>query len=370
MMSSDEPRYRIGDVGPGARVQQGEYLVDVTLQVQNVADAARVMLELEKQVGRRSYHGPPLRRLDPIVIVNRARELLDVSRFLQASTDSVLWLLGQPAIGKSTLARGALELRRSETPAVWVTCEGLDAEQFLRDVSATLGPEGRAMVDDAATRLVTRIAAVLGAIRRPSIVVLDGFEALLDEQDRIRSREMAEVVEALTTLEHPVKVLVTTRRLPEGVGRGTSGVQILRLRGLDATLAEDLVRMRTGAGRAGSLDARTREALEKLEGHPKFIELFASALAELPADRVVPSLLTASDIGAFVVNEVLGAVSGAELAVLRAALVFRGPFPLEALAAVAGAEVAVDAPLRALVRRALLEPPGGSGVAYYLHPLL
>src|SRR5208282_3695477 len=137
VMGDVAPGYQVGNVGEGATVLQGEYLQNITLQIQNVSDAAALVEQL-RRVGHPKYRGPLLRRLDPVVFLNRGDTLASIAKFFADPTASVLYILGLPAIGKSTLVRGALELRRADTPAVWVPCEGLDAEQLLGEINAGL----------------------------------------------------------------------------------------------------------------------------------------------------------------------------------------------------------------------------------------
>lgn len=367
-------QYQIGNVGEGANVQQGEYLINVSVQVQNSEDADELLRRIRKELGQRAYHGPPLRRLDPLVLVNRAEQLVEVSRFLEQSDASMLYVLGLPGIGKSALVRGALEFQRAEAAAVWVNCEGLDAEQLLAEVDAGLRLEVRATLDDSSLGLTRKIAAVLAAINQPGILILDGFEALLDAKDQYKSKDIARVIEDLVALEHKAKVLATTSRLPQAIGRGTAGVEILRLGGLSKAMAKNLFQRRARIAPEEIEATLPKEAFERLEGHPKFIELLASAISELDVNQVVKDMLSASDIGEYVVSQVLNQLSDEEMQALRAALVFRGAFSFEALGYVYSklnneAEL-IATPVRTLVRRTVLETVAEPQTAYYLHGIL
>jgi hypothetical protein len=300
-MPDDAPRYHIGNISEGATVLQGEYLYNITLQLQDPKDAAALVCRL-RHLGEPAYYGPLLRRLDPIVFVNRSESLAQITTFFEDSTVSVLYLLGLPAVGKSTLVRGALELRRADTPAVWMTCEGLDAQQLLAGINSALHLDANAILGDSHAPLAKKIAAVFGSIKNPTILVLDGFEALLDTSDKFSSVAMTEVFEALVTLEHKAKALVTTRRLPYGVGEGSAGVQIMHLGGLSEPMAEALFQTRAQLTPEHSQALLSKDVLRKLRGHPKFIELLASAITELPAQQVATDLLHTSDIGSFVIH--------------------------------------------------------------------
>jgi tetratricopeptide (TPR) repeat protein len=157
------------------------------------------------------------------------------------------------------------------------------------------------------------------------------------------------------------------------VGKGDAGVEILRLGGLSPERARELFERRARLD-PEKLQSLAPEALAKLEGHPKFIELLASAIDEIPAASLMSGLLAASDIGEFVIGQVLGQLEAPALVVLRAATVFRGSFPFEALGFVRGAlgEPTDDlaGQVRQLVQSAILEVSTEPQVTYYLHPIL
>ncbi|HLO18066.1 MAG TPA: AAA family ATPase, partial [Anaerolineales bacterium] len=333
-MTSEGASFQVGNVGQGATVLQGEYLTNVTVQVQNVDDARAVLSLLNKELGKRSYHGPLLRRLDPIVLANRASELGSIRKFFEESDASVLFVVGLAGIGKSTLVRGALEYRGSSTVAIWINCEGLDVERLLTDIDASLGLGLQAMLHDPKLDLAQKLAALLSAVQIPAILILDNFEDLLGKDEKYNNKALADFVEALTAYEHRTKTIVTTRRLPSGVGAGSAAVDILRLGGLSETRAMELFRNRTDLPAIETNALFTPGVLAKLEGHPKFIELLASSISELPLQQVIQGLLTATDIGDYIVGQVLDQLDEIELNVLRAALVFRGAFSFDALASV------------------------------------
>jgi hypothetical protein len=360
--------------GGKAVIHHDERVYNITVQPQSAAEAEEIVRQLRKEEGDRDYYGTPLRRLEPLVLINRAEDLRTVEHFLNGTSLNLLYVIGLPAVGKSTLVRGALELRRAGVPTVWVTGLGLDVERFLSEVNAGLHLGIESVLRDPGPTLEQKAAILFGAIREPCILVLDGFEALLDSDDRYRAEEMAALMESLSTLEHEAKVLVTTRRLPQGVGEGSAGIQILPLHGLSTPAARELLKIRSQLSLQEMEAVFPADTFERLHGHPKFIELLASAIDELPAEQVATHLLDATDIGGFVVETVLNRTSPQELKVLRAALVFRAAFPFEALSAVYGAlnddTATIIKPVRTLVRRAVLEKSADSHSIYFLHPIL
>jgi len=171
---------------------------------------------------------------------------------------------GMAGIGKSTLVRGAIELRRAETPAVWIGCENLDVDHLLAEIGAGMGLGTERLLRDVSSRLATRIASVLGAVTTPGIVILDGFEDLLDEKGNLNSSDIADAMDAFATLEHKLKVLVTTRQLPNGIGAGSAGIRILHLGGLSKPMSQELLRSRMHQDAQQSPLAIPPELLEKL----------------------------------------------------------------------------------------------------------
>jgi len=134
--------------------------------------------------------------LDPVVLVNRADSIKDIAAFFADEGASILYVYGMAGIGKSTLVRGAIELRRAETPVVWIGCENLDVDHPTGRNQRRNGPWHGAFVARRELELATRIASVLGGITTPGIVILDGFEALLDETGNLNSSDLADGMDA------------------------------------------------------------------------------------------------------------------------------------------------------------------------------
>lgn len=366
---AENPQYQIGDVGANAVVQQGQYLYHVEVKIDNVEDVNALLARL-REAGRPPYHGPILRQFDPLVFLNRAGELDELGQFLERDKATVLYVVGLPAIGKSTLVRGALELRRKDVPVVWVTCEGLTADSFFNEVCVGLGLNLDQVMKDPKARVAAKINALLQSVAGSSILVLDGLEALLAEDGQYVSQDMLQIVDSLTTLEHKLKTLATTRTVPTGAGK-----RVLRLRGISQEQAVKLFEDRTALDAAQVAGLFPEEVWAKLEGHPKFIELLAAAVEEVPVKEIREGLATATDIGDFVLDQVFARTSEEELQVLTALLVFRREASYEALSSVHGelygGGAAMTKPLKRLVRRNVLEPVGDAQVGgYYLHQML
>jgi tetratricopeptide (TPR) repeat protein len=304
------------------------------------------------------------------VFLNRAQQLEEIKHFLEQDKATVLHIVGLPAIGKSTLVRGALELRRKDVPVVWITCEGLTSDAFINEVCVGLGLNLESVVKDPQARIAAKVAVLLRSIVHSSILVLDGLESLLTENGQYLSQDIFQIVNALTTLEHKLKTLITTRTVPTGVGK-----PLLRLKGVSPVQAVKLFQERAALDPEQVTTLFPDEVWIKLEGHPKFIELLAVAVGEVPVKEILEGLLTATDIGDFILEQVISRTSSEELQILRATLVFRQDFTYESLQFVYHELYDVGAPvtnsIKKLVRRNILEPVGNTQVSgYYLHQML
>ncbi len=335
------------------------------LQLSSPTEAQAVLKGWWAQEGRRQVRSP-LRLLDPIVLVNRQAEIEAIAAFLNGDDASVLFLVGFAGIGKSTLARGGLELRAGEIPAVWVDCSGLSADLLAEHVRRELEP------DASPDPTYGAAAAIPAMLQTPCVVVLDGLEALLDDKDDFASPDMVKLLTALRVDDHRGKIIVTTRRLPKGIGKGTPRVVLLKISGLSLGCSKELFALRAGQSVAEVEAEIPATAFARLHGHPKFIELVANSLELLPVAEVVGQLQQSTGIADYIDREVVGRLEPAAREVLEVASIFRGIFAYEALKQVygrlhGGAPLAA-ATVLALSRRAILDRAEGD--RYYLHPLL
>lgn len=101
--------------------------------------------------------------------------------------------------------------------------------------------------------------------------------------------------------------------------------------------------------------------------------MLASSIVELPRDQVISGLLSYTDIGEFVTNQILNLLSREELQILRIALVLRASFTLDVLNGIYQGYYNVELPInsiRQLTRRAILEYSTRPQETYYLHNLI
>jgi tetratricopeptide (TPR) repeat protein len=123
----------------------------------------------------------------------------------------------------------------------------------------------------------------------PTILLLDNFETLLDPATQeIADTELDEALQAiLSTADHSLKVIMTTRITPQSLAVIHTGRRILlpiRM-GLTPSEAVDMLRQLDQDGLAGlrdADDASMTAACERTQGYPRALEALHAALA---ADR-------------------------------------------------------------------------------------
>lgn len=355
----------VGAVGEGATVLQGQNLalLNITVKlddVRSVEDARELIAGIRSKVG--PAFGSPLRRLEPLVLVNRQAELTMFGRQL-ASSASILIVEGVAGVGKSSFVRAALEFRDPDVPIIWLPAEAMTAPRILQSIAGALG-----LVLEVEDVLATAAAAFSAA--RPTVLVLDGAEALLDDGGHWATEDLRRLFDLVASTEHAIKVLLTTRRRPLDLTAAREVVWTMRLQGLSDAAAIALLRIR--APHDETVDQAMRlQLLRHLTGNPKLIELLAASLDDLPLSVVARNLQQAANIADYVAREVLATLNADERAVTVTASLLSGAFPLDDLLElhVARAGTAdVIAAVRGLVHRAVLEKSDEG--TYYLHPLV
>jgi hypothetical protein len=358
----------VGSVGEGAVVLQGQNLSHVSITVQldavdDVAKAQSLVDQIRERVGGRPAFGTTLRRLEPAVLVNRRQDLLTLSESLNAPT-SVIVVHGVAGVGKSSLARAALELRSPGIPVIWLPAESTSPATLVAALN-----DACELHLTAGTDVVGFAHAVLSGIDQPVVVVLDGAEVLLGADFRFAARDYTRLFELFTTAEHAIKMIMTTRVLP-AESDGNSAVRIIGLAGIEPRYAEGLLRARS-ADSGGAAKFLELGLMNQLDGNPKLITLLAASLDMLPPSIIAASLREATDIGAFVAREVIANLTPAERELILTASVMPSTFSLDDLLALHKARLAADAgltPVKSLLRRTLFERTDSGD--YFMHALI
>jgi predicted ATPase/transcriptional regulator with XRE-family HTH domain len=287
----------------------------------------------------------PLTRL-----VGRDHELANLIRLSAPGGSRLVTLTGLGGIGKTRLALAATrqlaEVYRGRVALVEVP-PNLDESMLMSTVTAALGATRRAGRDT--------IAMIVGD--RPTLLLLDAFEHVLDA---------AGAVESLLLDIPALHLLVTSR-----VRLGITGEHEIVVRPLAPPAASELFLARAREADAGVGDdpALIAEICDLLSGFPLALELAAARTRHLPLpalrDRLrsgVTDVLAADDSRRRSLGEALSwAVSSLqpeEQTALRAAALFPGGWSLPAMERLCGPG-ALDA-ISELVDNGLVVLDGGS----------
>lgn len=266
----------------------------------------------------------PLTRL-----LGRDRELVSLIRLAAPGDARLVTLTGLGGIGKTRLALAAAgqlaEAYRGRVALVEVP-PNLDASLLMSTVTAALG----------ATRGAGRDAVAMIVGDRPTLLLLDAFEHVLDAADAVES----------LLLDIPALHLLVTSRVRLGI----TGEHEFAVRPLAPSGASELflARAREAGAGVGDDPALVAEICALLSGFPLALELAAARARHLPLRALLDRLrfraidvLTADDSGRRSLGEALSwAVSSLrpeEKSALRAAALFPGGWSLPALERLCGA---------------------------------
>jgi hypothetical protein len=214
---------------------------------------------------------------DPIEFVGRATEVATLSDWVVRERRRLAAVHGMGGVGKSLLvARVARDvagqfervywrnLRNAPSFSEW--CDG--AIRFLSD-------DPRATPVDP----TARTEALLSLLRaRPCLVVLDGFEALLQAGSQAGDflpdcTRFAAFVRAAADCQHQSCVLLTSRQVPLAMLQ--TGARVLELGGLDCSEARGLLRGLTGT------DGDWEQLVARYGGNPHALKLVANSIREV-----------------------------------------------------------------------------------------
>lgn len=365
--------FKVGSVGQNAIVIQGEghYLLNYTLQINTVEDAEDVIKRLREEIRKKPY-APILRKLDPIVVFNRRKEIDKIVDFFKDEDIPILFILGLPGIGKSSIARSALEFRNSQSQAIWLISKGLDIEKILWDINEATGLKANPVLLDQTQSIYQKMHYIIGAIKEPVILILDGFEEQLDHEGKYVSESIEYFIQSLVELEHNIKLIVTTRRVPYNAK--AQGSMILQLKGLSIEMSKNLFKMYSYDETLDPELDVPPEVYKRLRGHPYFIKLVASGLSEFSKDVLFKELEQYKELEDYVTSQIIDKLHEDELNILCSAKVFRDSFSFESLKFVfeavnEGKQISLFA-IQNLVRKAIFETSEETDLSYFLHQVL
>ena len=240
----------------------------------------------------------------PHFFQDRLAETVLVGDFLKDPAQRLLWIIGRGGIGKTALSVRVLEaLERNTLPD---TEESLDRNGIvylsktgtpitvpnlwsglLKLLPTEAAGELDALYRDPKTPITAKIAALLPHFREGrTVVLLDNFEDLLDDDHAITEAELDEALRAvLDGPAHGLKFIITTRRPSPGLLAYHNECQNRYdlEHGLRHPHAENVLRTLDQHGALGLRDRSPEDDLlqqtrERLRGHPKALVAVHGAL--------------------------------------------------------------------------------------------
>lgn len=384
--------------------EAGKVLQDPQGAARGVRERIEVDLDIEKQAARpepvvrtRFINPPPT--IAPAWFQDRFVETGQIADFLKDPAMRVLTVTGRGGVGKTamvcrllqSLEQGVLPDAGGPFPVdgiVYLSAAGsrrINLPNLLADVEKLLLPGAardlEALQKNPHATPSARMQALLAHVPTGcTVVLLDNFEDLVDPTTLdVRDSELDEALRTLLTApQHGVKVILTTRIVPRGLGLVRSDrQQPLPLdEGLPSPYAEKILQARDPTGALGLRDAKPEvlaEVRERTRGYPRALEAFCAILA-VDRDLTLADLLkdTARLLPDHVVHELVGEafcrLDPAAQEVMQALAVYGQPVPA----------VAVDFLLQPYRQGVNARPVLGrlvgmqfvrkEGDRYYLHP--
>jgi tetratricopeptide (TPR) repeat protein len=326
---------------------------------------------------------------DPRIIQQRENDVKAVYNQLTQPSITAIALTGISGIGKSTLA--ALIYRYAENQrhngsvpftaeSLWLT---INPAVTMTDLVGTLIETlGKPMLDLATLSPQNQAAALFNALNtvdKPSLIILDQFENLLDRQtgqalpDRVG---VGEWLDALNSQPCRCRVLLTSRPDPQGTREyPPTYLQTYHVEGLEEAEGIELLRKQSVAG----TETELRTAVARCDGHAYALILLASllrtrklSLTTLLKDPAYDQLWTGK-VAENILNSIYRQLDELQRKLLVAFSVFREPVPLEAAQAIIDenakiSKVQVESALEALLAQHLLQASGEA--RYQLHVIV
>jgi tetratricopeptide (TPR) repeat protein len=158
-----------------------------------------------------------------------------------------------------------------------------DIGQFINDMVVTFSPS-------LAASLPQQVREICEHVRRNrTILVLDGLEAILDEESKVRNPYLSQIVESV--VQGSGSVLVTSR-IPVR-GKLFERAPVVDIEPLSSDQILEFLR-RWGLDRLG--DAANRRLVEITAGHPLALRILAGVLRDVPAVDAIATIERSSVI--------------------------------------------------------------------------
>jgi GTPase SAR1 family protein len=218
--------------------------------------------------------------LDP-TIVGRDREIRRLTRLVDAPQGSVVQVVGLGGSGKTSLIQQFLEDRRAEIASAGFRyvfgCSFYRADigDFVQAMTlAMIGQTprpGTLTLPEQVNRLCDRVRA------ERTLLILDGFEALLDPEQRLRNPYVTQIMESV---DQGGGTCVVTSRVPVRGGAFDRAPTI----GVASLSSEEILEVLERLGLAHLGDAANRRLVEVTAGHPLALRILAGLLRDVPVE--------------------------------------------------------------------------------------
>jgi tetratricopeptide (TPR) repeat protein len=297
-------------------------------------------------------YAPPA--VPPNEFRDRVEAIQDLERHLADPRVRLVTLMGGAGIGKTAMISHLRERARAENPPlrlhgfIYLSAHGYRPVT----VAALLGALLRVVPDEGtAARLAVRLREpILGRDKldevleglegRDVVVVVDGVEELLDDQEELRDPELRELVDHLVSRAgHGVRLLFATQRKPVPLHNRFGDATYARdpEQGLPSWAAYSLLRaldterlLNLKAVAENDDDNEVRWLHRHTQGSPRALELAYGILRDAP-DRTVGSLLDlmegagGGDMVRYLLRWVLGRLERDEQKVVQVLAIYRRP---------------------------------------------
>ncbi|MDD3013760.1 MAG: tetratricopeptide repeat protein [Candidatus Gastranaerophilales bacterium] len=216
--------------------------------------------------------------------INRKNYLNDIFDSLNSNEQNLILISGFQGTGKTTLIRSVEAVLEENVLCFYYKCSQITNQDdiilnfyrylhryFLKDpeFTRTYKSFGNQSIDE-------RLINYLKSLKRPLLVVIDGFENILKDKSETIDRELNNFINYILATPF-VKVIISGRKLPLELKTGRNNIMSHRLGGLGETDALMLL----NNSNIDCSESTLYQLYEISRGYPESMKLFISAVKHL-----------------------------------------------------------------------------------------